>query len=311
MLATEAAAVPVGTTLQCEGCGAQIQVAAGLRTAKCPYCASPAVIERPTDPSRPEPTFILGFVVTEEVARATARKWLRRAWFAPSAFRRADLADVRGMYLPAYLYTAEAHARYDASIGENYVVVETYTTTDSKGRTVTRTRTRTKTEWRELTGEWAAFVDDVIVTSSRGLPNDELEAIEPFDLRALMRFSPAVLAGWIAEDPSLSPTACMQQARQEAEAGIGQRLAAHMPGDKHRDLQFRFTLKNENLELVMLPVWVLAVRHAADRPPVRLVVNGQTGKLHGRAPKSWVKIVGLVVLVLGAIAAFFVFGGVR
>ena len=311
MLASELAEAPSGATLQCEGCGAQIQVAAGLRTAKCPYCASPAVVERPTDPSRPEPSFVVGFVITEQAARATARKWLRRAWFAPTAFRRADLADVRGMYLPAYLYTAEAHARYQASIGENYTVVETYTTTDSKGRTVTRTRTRTKTEWRELSGEWSAFVDDAIVTSSRGLPNDELEAIEPFDLRALLRFSPAVLAGWIAEDPSLPPGTCMQQAREEAAEAIGRRLAAHMPGDKHRDLRFTHTLKNEDLELLMLPVWVLAVRHAEDRPAVRLVLNGQTGRLHGRAPKSWAKIAGIVLVVLAAIAAYLLIGAIR
>jgi hypothetical protein len=311
MLAHAVDEAPPGTSLQCEGCGAQINVAAGLRTAKCPYCASPAVVARPADPSRPEPSFVVGFVVTEEAARATARKWLRRAWLAPSAFRRADLADVRGTYLPAYLYTAEAHARYQASIGENYTVVETYTTTDSKGNTVTRTRTRTKTEWRELSGEWSAFVDDAIVTSSRGLPNDELQAIEPFDLRALMRFTPAVLAGWIAEDPSLSPAACMQQARAEAADSIAARLAAHMPGDSHRELRFTHTLKNEDLELLMLPVWVLAVRYAADRPPVRLVLNGQTGSIHGRAPKSWAKIGGIVLAVLGLVAAWFLLGGVR
>lgn len=311
MLASEVVEAAPAATLQCEGCGAQLQVAAGLRTAKCPYCASPAVVQRPPDPSRPEPSFVVGFVVTETAARATARKWLRRAWLSPTAFRRADLADVRGMYLPAYLYTAEAHARYAASIGENYTVVETYTTTDSKGRTVTRTRTRTKTEWRELSGEWSAFVEDAIVTSSRGLPNAELEAIEPFDLRALMRFTPAVLAGWIAEDPSLTPGVCMQQARAEAQESIARRLAAHMPGDKHRDLQFSHTLKNEDLELLMLPVWVLAVRYASDRPPVRLVLNGQTGKIHGRAPKSWVKIAGIVLVVLGAIGAYFLIGGIR
>jgi hypothetical protein len=61
----------------------------------------------------------------------------------------------------------------------------------------------------------------------------------------------------------------------------------------------------------MLPVWVLAVRYAADRPPVRLVLNGQTGSIHGRAPKSWAKIGGIVLAVLGLVAAWFLLGGVR
>ncbi len=298
-------------TLRCDGCGAQIQVAAGLRTAKCPYCASPAVIERPADPSRPDPAFVLGFVVTKERALEQARAWIRRPWFAPGAFRRAEPSDVRGLYLPVYLYTAMASAEYSAEIGENYIVVETYVTTDSKGNTVTRTRTRTKTEWRSLSGSWVSYVDDIIVSASSGLPNDELERVEPFDLRALHRFSPKVLSGWIAEDPSIGPEQCLTQARSETDAAIARRLAAHMPGDSHRGLQYRWRAEHEDLELMMLPVWVLAVKYAADKPLVRLVVNGQSGTVGGRAPLSWAKIVAVIVAALVIIVVAVLIGGSR
>jgi len=73
---------------------------------------------------------------------------------------------------------------------------------------VRRTRTVTKTEWRSLSGERAEYVTDRVVTASRGLPNRDLEAIEPFDLRALGRYEPALLSGWLAEEPSLSASAC-------------------------------------------------------------------------------------------------------
>jgi len=289
-------------SLRCEGCGAQIQVAAGLRTTKCPYCASPAVVERPADPNRADPEFVLGFVVTHERALEAARAWVKRPWFAPRAFRKADIADVRGIYLPAYLYSAEAHADYEAEIGENYTVVETYTTTVN-GKTVTRTRTRTVTEWRSLAGQWAAYVDEVFVTASRGLSDAELDHIEPFDLRALRRFSPKVLAGWIAEDPSVEATECRGRAREQAVAAIGPRLERHMPGDLHRSLSYQTQLRHEDLELLMLPVWVLAIRYAKDKPLVRLVINGQTGKLWGKSPLSWLKIVASIVFAIAVIVA--------
>lgn len=298
-------------SLQCDGCGAQIQVEVGLRTAKCPYCASPAVIERPPDPSRPDPTFVLGFVLDKKRALDLARAFIKRPLFAPSAFRKAEPSDVRGVYLPAYLYTAIASASYEAEIGENYTVVETYTTTDSKGRTVTRTRTRTKTEWRSLSGEWAAYVDDIFVTASAGLPNAELQRVEPFDLRTLARFTPKVLSGWIAEDPSLGRDACMQQARTELEHVVGQRLSAHMPGDSHRALQFRWATRHEDLELLMLPVWILAVKYADDKPPVRLVVNGQTGLVGGRPPLSWTKVVLAILAGLALILGFVLAAGLK
>jgi len=305
-------ATPEGSlSLRCDGCGAQIQVEAGLRTAKCPYCASPAVIERPADPSRPDPTFALGFIVTKERALAQARAFIKKPLFAPGAFRAAQPSDVRGLYLPAYLYSAVATADYDAQIGENYTVVETYTTTDSKGNTVTRTRTKTKTEWRPLSGTWAAYVDDILVTASAGLPNVELERVEPFDMRTLQRFSPKLLSGWIAEDPSLDRDHCMTQARSETETAIGRRIAAHLPGDSHRSLTFRWVTQHEDMQLLLLPVWVFAVKYAADKPPVRLVVNGQTGAVGGKAPLSWVKIVVTILIFVAIILAAVLLGGMK
>ena len=69
----------------------------------------------------------------------------------------------------------------------------------------------TKTEWSSLHGRHTEYVPDVIVTASSGLPNDELEQIEPFDLRALRRYDDAIVAGWISEDPSLPQEQCLQQ----------------------------------------------------------------------------------------------------
>ncbi len=302
---------PNAIAIQCGGCGAQILIEAGLRTGKCPYCASPAVIERPVDPARPEPTFALGFVVGKARALDLARAFIRRPLFAPGKFRRAEPSDVRGLYLPAYIYTAMARADYRAQIGEHYTVTETYTTRNAQGHTVTRTRTRTETEWRDLTGDWAGYIDDVVVTASRGLPNAELQSVEPFDLRALLRFTPKLLSGWMAEDPSMSEAECRQQARAELESLVGARLTAHMPGDKHRDLNFRWRTEHEDLELVMLPVWVLAVRYDDGKPPVRLVVNGQTGKLGGRAPLSWQKIVFTILAFIAVITAIVLLGALR
>lgn len=295
--------------LHCEGCGAALSVRSGERTARCPYCASPTVVPRPRSQTDSDPSFVVGFVIPEADAIARARKWIRSTWFSPSAFKNADVSDTRGVYLPAYLYSASAHVEYSAQIGENYTVTETYTTTDSKGNVVTRTRTRTKTEWRPLSGRWGAYLDDVVVTASRGLGNDELQAVEPFDLRALRRYTPKVLSGWIAEDPSRTDAECSKLARAEAVEQIGTRLKAFMPGDKHRGLRYTTRLHHENGEPVLLPVWVLAVKYDPEKPAVRMVLNGQTGAIAGRPPRSWVKITLAVVgFLLACVVAAFVGG---
>lgn len=282
-------------------------VDAGLRTTKCPYCASPQIVQRPPQEGRAEPVFTLGFALGEAPARERVKGWLQsRGFFRHPALKKAEIVDLKGIYVPAFLYTATAHARYRAEIGENYQETETYTTTDSKGNTVTRTRTVTKTEWRDLAGELTAYVADVLVTASRGIGNAELEAVEPYDLVQMRRFSPALLSGWIAEEPSLHPQECMQLARSEAQSHVGKRLDAFMPGDSHRNLQFETRLENEAADLVHVPMWVLAARHDPQKPPVRILVNGQSGKVVGTAPLAWLRIVLVTLLVLAVIAGLVV-----
>jgi hypothetical protein len=288
--------------LHCQGCGAELR-SAGARTVKCPYCASPNVIDRPTRPNAPNPTFALAFALGHDPALELAQRWKRsRGLFTHSGIRRAPIEDMRGVYLPAYLYGAVAHASYSATIGENYQETETYSTTEN-GREVTRTRTVTKTEWRALSGEHSSFVRDIVVTASRGVKNDALEYLEPFDLRAVRRYAPALISGWTTEEPSTTLAESIELARGEAVNAVGKTLASFMPGDKHTDLRYQVRLENESADLVLVPVWVLAVRYRADKPPVRLLVNGQTGKTFGRAPLSAVKVTIAVVLLLAAIAA--------
>ncbi len=298
--------------LRCDNCGAALVVSGSERTTRCPYCASPSIVERPPTRDQPSPTFTLPFVVGQERAREVVRGWLAsRGFFREPQLRSATIEEMRGVYVPAYLYAAVARSAYRAQIGEEYQETETYTDKDANGNTVTRTRTVTKTEWRDLAGRHASYVMDVLVTASRGLANAELESVEPFDLRQMRRYSPALLSGWIAEEPTLSLDDCVRSARGEALAKVGRELDAFMPGDRHTGLTFQTDLEHETAALLHVPVWVLAARHDPQKPPVRILVNGQTGLTHGVAPLSWRRIAVVVLLVIAALLALFLALSVR
>ena len=301
MSASEPAAA-AGTVLRCGECGASIVLGA-YRTAVCPYCACPSVVERPAAPDLPNPVFVLPFVVTKERAVADVGRWQRRLRLFRRSFSKATIDDIKGVYLPSYLYSTVVESRYQARIGENYTETETYTTTDSQGKSVTRTRTVTKTEWRDLSGEHAAYATDLVVTASRGLPNAELEHIEPFDLRRLRRYDPALVSGWLVEEPSMRLDECTQEARVEAQRQEGERLSAFMPGDKFSDLHFSMTVRDESIEPILVPVWVLAVRPDPKQPAVRVLANGQTSEVWGAEKVSALKIILFILLVLVFIAA--------
>ncbi|ATB51431.1 hypothetical protein [Corallococcus macrosporus] len=298
--------------LECQSCGARLVLEPALRTTRCPYCAAPAVVERPPVPGVPEPVFALGFALTHTAAQEHVARWLRsRSRFTRSGIRSAAPGEVRGVYVPAYLYSVLAQARYRASIGENYQETETYAVTDEDGKTHLRTRTVTRVEWRPLEGELASYVADVLVTASKGLENAELEALEPFDLRGLARYTPALISGWVAEEPSLTLARCQAQARSEAVDRVRGLLSRFMPGDSHKDLVHQSRLDWEALDVCLLPVWVLAVKYAEDAPPLRVLVNGQTGAVHGKAPISPWKVLAAVVTLLAVLAmgGWFMGGG--
>ena len=289
--------------VQCSSCGAQLVLEANLRTVECPYCAASSIVERPASPDRPAPAFVLGFSVSQIQARERAAAWLSsRGLFAKKGIHKAAVQNLRGVYVPAYLYSAAVASSFHAEIGEQYPRTEQYTETEN-GRTVTKTRTVTETEWRPLSGRHAEFLPDVVVTASHGLLDEELAALEPFDLRFLGRYDPAVLSGWVAEDPSMGRDECLALARREARERTAKKLADFMPGDSHRGLHHSTELTQEALDLCLLPVWVMAARYCEKAPPVRLLVNGQSGEVHGEAPLSWAKISAALAGLLALAAA--------
>ncbi|MEZ4231011.1 MAG: hypothetical protein R3B89_17685 [Polyangiaceae bacterium] len=278
--------------LQCQECGALLRLTHEQRTATCFYCRSPNVVESASDPSRPRPRFALAFVLPPEVALERARAWQRGlGWFRGKQIRNAPLGNLQAVYAPAFLYSAVARSGYHVEIGE------TYTTGSGDNK-------RTHTEWRPLAGEHATFVRDIVVSESRGIPNLELERVEPYDLRAMHRYTAALISGWPAEQPSQSPTEVWQSARAEAMQHVDYQLRRFMPGDTHRHLQFNTQLSYESLDLLLLPLWVLPVRVGPHVPPVRLLINGQTGRIFGHAPLDWQRVVLAIALILGGIVAF-------
>lgn len=291
--------------ISCQSCGAKLLVESQMLTAICPYCASTSVIQKPPSKDIPTPSFTIGFVIEQDRAIELVRQWIgKTSLFAQSSFRRAAPELTRGVYLPAYLYGAVADSTYHAQIGENYTETETYTTTDSNGRTVTRTRTVVKTEWRSLRGEHCCYVLDVVVTASKGVPNDALEAIEPFDLRALRRFTPSMISGWLAEEPSRTQDECFKFAHNETVEKVGQMLTKFMPGDSYKDLSYQTNVSREVIDLVLFPVWSFAVRYDETKPPIQILVNGQTGRVGGKVPISATKV------SLAVVAALLVIGGI-
>jgi hypothetical protein len=258
---------------------------------------------------------VIAFAADAARARQQLAGWLgSRSWFADARLRRARVEDLRGVYVPAYLYSAVAHTEYTASIGEHYTEIEMRPMRPMGetgeigeiGEPVTEARRVTRTEYRPLAGRHVGYVTDVLVSASTGLAAAELAALEPFELGQLRRYAPALVTGWIAEEFSREPDGCRRASREAALDEIALELRRFLPGDSHCDLAWRTTVEWESLEPILVPVWVLAVRYRDDRPALRVVINGQTGAVAGRVPWTAWKIAAAIALAVLAVAAVLV-----
>jgi hypothetical protein len=137
--------------------------------------------------------------------------------------------------------------------------------------------------------------------------NEEIQAIEPFDLHRLRRYTPALLQGWSAEEVSSSQETCLGHARSEAHATVTRLLHQFMPGDGVRSLRHRTEFEEESIDLTLVPVWICTMRYHPRKPPLRILVNGQTARAGGWVPFSWAKL-GLVLLASAAIVAAVIVG---
>ena len=304
-------AEPLQKHFRCTNCGSEMAADPEQRSYVCPFCDSTYVVEfSPAETNRQRPEFVIGFAITREQAQEIFTHWIREnSWIRPGDLSTASIADKqRGVYLPFWSFSMLAESQWSATIGEFWYRTETYTTRDSKGKTVTRTRQVQETEWWPLTGRHHHYHSGYLISASGGLPQSVAQRIMPYNLPAMKRYAPYFLAGWLSEEYSVLRDAALEICLTEFRRRENQNVAAFLPGNTHRNLEVTTNFSQTNSDLCLLPVYVLSYRYRDKL--YRFLVNGQTGKFDGDKPLSWLRITLMIsgglllVMLVGLLIAF-------
>ena len=264
----------------------------------CEFCGSSELVDYDEIKAPLRPQSLLPFRIEITQARETVRAWLRGRWLAPGSLgRQAALDAVHGVYLPYWTFDAAAHGRWTAESGTYYDTTETVS--DSRGRQQTR-RVR-HVRWHPAAGEIDHAFDDEPVAATRGVDHDLLRRIEPFPTRELVPYDTAYLAGFVVEHYQVVLIDAARRARESMVRQLRVLCAGQVPGDTHRNLEVDATFAGETFKHVLVPVWLLAYRFRGRAWQV--AVNGVTGAVAGRYPKSAWKVALLVLAGLAALAA--------
>jgi predicted RNA-binding Zn-ribbon protein involved in translation (DUF1610 family) len=284
-------------SVKCQSCQAITVFDPHRAAQRCDFCGSAAIIpvDQQARPIRPDS--LLEFKIPETQVRETIRQWYGSRWFAPNKLGTRALTDtVHGIYIPYWTFDAQVSADWTAMSGDYYYVSESYT--DSQGRS--QTRQVRKVRWYPSSGHLEHFFDDELVPATKGVETDLLRGVEPFPTTSdLKPYDPGFLSGWVVEQYQIDLVAAAEHAQKAMEEKTRQLCAKEVPGDTHRDLNVDADFSGQTFKHILVPVWLLAYTYGSKN--FQVVINGYTGTISGRYPKSAIKIILLVLLILAII----------
>jgi DNA-directed RNA polymerase subunit RPC12/RpoP len=296
------------TTIQCNTCGATVNVGQGERTTKCAFCGSQTVLQVQTNQQSIRPESLVPFTIAKEAANKRFADWLGDLWFRPSDLKKmAQVQEMGGVYVPYWTFNAHVASQWTAQRGWYYYETEYYQTTEN-GQTVTRERQVQRTRWEPAWGQRQDHHQNVLVNAGKGLPPALADQVTSFDVRQLVPYDPGFLAGWRAEQYTLDLMPGWQQGMQKMIDRQHANCGRDVGGDTHQSLSVQNTFSAVTFKHVLLPVWIAAYRYRGK--PFQFIVNGQTGEVMGLAPWSIVKITFAVlaaVIVIGAVILIYLY----
>lgn len=282
-------------SVQCKQCGA-VSIYDALETAAvCPFCGSTSVMPAANE-NTIAPGAVCPFAVTKDQAGKQFTKWLKRKWFTPSkAKKNARPEAFQGVYLPYWTYDAQTTSNFTARAGYDKKV------RDKDGNT------RTETNWRHVSGVYQTFFDDVTVMASKRRENSGVKDCEPFDFSKLVPYSPQVVAGFIAERYSIGLKEGWGLAQQTIQSSLNTDIAIyvrhHWRANRVDSVRFSTLYSNITYKYLLVPTWISSFKYK-DKV-YQFVVNGQTGKVGGKAPVSAWRVILAVLLGIGAIVGLY------
>ena len=301
----EAADAPQGLDLavrvaRCTECGAQVAYEENATAEQCCFCGSPQVLEQAANRHALRPESLIPLDVGRATVEKGFRDWIGSRWFRPNALARTRAFRATGVYVPYWTFDATVDAQWSADAGYYYYVPVTFTTVVN-GRPVVQTRMEQRIRWEPAWGQRHDLYDDVLVHASRGLSAELAQKLGAWDMRALVPYRPEYLAGWRAEEYSVDLEQGWTNGLSTIEAAERGRCSGDVRGDTQRNLRVHNTVQDVRWKHILLPMWTLTYSFAGKNYAV--LIHGQTGKVVGEAPLSWLKITGFVLLCLSLIAA--------
>ncbi|WP_246293866.1 hypothetical protein [Paenibacillus planticolens] len=273
--------------IKCGNCGGEMLLPASQTAAVCGFCGSPKVLPQ-GNPGSIRPESVIPFHISRDQATKAFNAWRKKRWFIPNEFKKRSVnSNLNGIYVPFWTFDTDTDSSYTAEVGIYHYRQETRTRVVN-GRTETYTETVRYTVWHWTKGTYGQFYDDVLIPASGQYDSTLLNKLNDFKLDQLASYKPEYLSGFIAERYTVSLREGWNQAKTHVDAQLESEIRRTIGGDEIRNLDIRTRYFDRTYKHILLPVWNATYMY--KNKTYRYMVNGETGSVTGRVPRSPWKI---------------------
>jgi hypothetical protein len=232
-----------------------------------------------------KPNGVLPFSVSEKQATYNFMKWLKKKWFTPKDLKTtARINTFSGVYTPTW--------SYDSQVNTVYKGVLTRQETRRNGD-----KLETYTVSIPVSGKRDDNFIDVLVPVGQKIDRVSFKNLEPFAFSNLKIYSKNYLAGFTANHYIVPATEAWKSAEQQMKSVITNRIVKKHHADAVSYLNMTMTHANRLYSYLLLPIWVC--NYYYKEKLFNFFINGNTGKVTGKVPRSAIKIILFILFILG------------
>ena len=287
-----------GTVYRCDQCGAKGVLHKNSLSMPCPFCGSTNIVSA-SELVGLRPDAVLPFNFNGDRARAIFEKWISRKWLAPRHFKTADIREhIGGLYLPSWSFTAYVEALYKGTLGKTV-------TTSSRSMNGT-IRYNTHIRYFNVSGVINQQYNDHLVPSATQISPINFNRLLPFNLTVAKAYKPEYLTGIPTEHYSRDLGPCFDDFSTFIRRDLRQKIMNKHGADTVRRLDINLNYRDKKFNYLLLPIYV--AHYLYGEKNFNFFINGISGKIVGKYPRSRIKILLLSLLgitIVGVVGFLF------
>ena len=277
---------------KCSHCGAELFTTDETMTTFCSFCRSGTILDRKVLKKR-VPDYIIPFSISKEECKEIYINRIKKSFFAPKRMIDSEEVEkIRAIYMPYWLYAFKYEGPNTAK-GSSYA----YSSGDYRYYNDYEITTNLEAKFKGLTHDASSDFTDRMS-----------EAIEPFNIKDLKKFSPSYLSGFYADNENVHSKVYIEEYNKIANDIVSEKLGEEDAYRNHNITPI-VNLDEKSVKLALFPVYFLATKSRSGNNLNYAVINGQTGKMTADIPIDPRKIFGfstILAVILFFILNFFV-----